>query len=139
MCCSKGKTVRIRPHHGMCLAYFEGKGYSEGFTAHMGRILNLLEQDKAALVRVVVDTDVICGECPNNQDSICKEKERVRCYDEAVLKACGLKEGQEIRFWEFAELVQEKILASGRRSEICADCQWDEICCKKESRWAKIR
>ena len=28
-------TYRIRPHHGMCLYFFEGKGYSEGFTKHM--------------------------------------------------------------------------------------------------------
>lgn len=32
----------LRPHHGMCLAYFEGKGYSEGFTAHMQSMLERL-------------------------------------------------------------------------------------------------
>ncbi len=35
----------LRPHHGMCLAYFEGKGYSEGFSAHMQEMLELFEKD----------------------------------------------------------------------------------------------
>lgn len=30
-------VIPLRPHHGMCLAYFKGEGYSNGFTAHMGR------------------------------------------------------------------------------------------------------
>ena len=29
------KNIPLRPHHGMCLAYFKGEGYSNGFSAHM--------------------------------------------------------------------------------------------------------
>ena len=36
--------IRLRPHHGMCLAYFEGKGYSDGFTGNMQHMLELLEK-----------------------------------------------------------------------------------------------
>ena len=25
------EVICLRPHHGMCLAYFRGEGYSEGF------------------------------------------------------------------------------------------------------------
>lgn len=28
-------VIPLRPHHGMCLAYFKGEGYSNGFTAHI--------------------------------------------------------------------------------------------------------
>ena len=31
--------MALRPHHGMCLAYFVGKGYSDGFTIHMEEML----------------------------------------------------------------------------------------------------
>ncbi len=41
----KGNNICLRPHHGMCLAYFEGRGYSRGFSVHMGKILELLEKD----------------------------------------------------------------------------------------------
>ena len=27
--------LKLRAHHGMCLAFFEGKGYSDTFTLHM--------------------------------------------------------------------------------------------------------
>ena len=36
--------IRLRPHHGMCLAYFEGKGYSDDFTENMQHMLELLEK-----------------------------------------------------------------------------------------------
>ena len=39
------KRIPVRPHHGMCLAYFIGKGYSEGFSAHMEKMLHILEKD----------------------------------------------------------------------------------------------
>ena len=38
---TEGKIIPLRPHHGMCLAYFKGEGYSGGFTAHMAEMLKL--------------------------------------------------------------------------------------------------
>lgn len=40
----KEKIYTLRPHHGMCLAYFEGKGYSSSFCVHMGEVLEKLER-----------------------------------------------------------------------------------------------
>ena len=34
-------VIPLRPHHGMCLAYFKGEGYSNGFTAHMAEMLKI--------------------------------------------------------------------------------------------------
>lgn len=33
----KQNSICLRPHHGMCLAYFEGRGYSREFAEHMGK------------------------------------------------------------------------------------------------------
>ena len=41
MCHSSHKNAQaipVRPHHGMCLAFFIEKGYSEGFSAHMEKM-----------------------------------------------------------------------------------------------------
>ena len=38
---TEGKIIPLRPHHGMCLAYFKGEGYSNGFTAHMAEMLKI--------------------------------------------------------------------------------------------------
>ena len=65
---TEGKIIPLRPHHGMCLAYFKGEGYSGGFTAHMAEMLKLFLSGKR--IRLHVDTDEICSACPNNQDGI---------------------------------------------------------------------
>ena len=39
------KIYRIRAHHGMCLAFFQGKGYSREFTEHMEKIKRELEKN----------------------------------------------------------------------------------------------
>ena len=33
------EPLKLRAHHGMCLAFFEGKGYSSAFTENMGKVL----------------------------------------------------------------------------------------------------
>lgn len=108
--CSKKErqTYPIRPHHGMCLAFFIGNGYSTGFTAHMQEMLELFT--KGADVCLTVKTDEICSACPNNSQGICEAAEKVKRYDNAVLAECGLKEGQKLAFPEFTEAVQKKSL-----------------------------
>ena len=122
----------LRPHHGMCFQFYEGKGYSEDFTDHMGRIIREMESDPSQMVRLKVMTDIVCENCPNNEAGECTTADKVKRYDEEVLKACGLAEGDEISFAEFTELVREKIIDAGNRIDICGDCSWDYICREKE-------
>ncbi|MGN0376150.1 MAG: DUF1284 domain-containing protein [Suilimivivens sp.] len=123
-------NYRIRAHHGMCLAFFEGKGYSSEFVKHMGEIKESLAENP--VITVVVQTDDICSFCPNNENGICTVEEKVAGYDSTVLSLCGLKPDALVNFKEFEKLVDEKILAAGRRREICGGCQWESICGKKE-------
>lgn len=118
----------------MCLAYFIGHGYSEGFAAHMGRVLASLTPETS--LELVVETDTVCGGCPNNIDGTCEKPELVAGFDREVLARCGLTEGQVLSFGTFTALVQEHILSPGRRGEICGTCQWSEICDTQPSRWA---
>lgn len=116
----------LRAHHGMCLAYFVGKGYSDGFTANMARMKALLEEN--APVRLVCGTDEICGPCPNLAADGCKDIDKVSRYDQMVLTLCGLPENTVIPYLEYAALVNDRILAPGKRPEICGDCQWTNLC-----------
>ena len=122
----------LRPHHGMCFQFYEGKGYSEDFTDHMGRIIREMEADPAQKIQLKVETDIVCENCPNNEAGVCSTADKVKRYDEEVLKACGFAEGDEISFAEFTELVRDKIIDTGIRSDICGDCSWDYICREKE-------
>lgn len=136
MCLSSNQEVQaipIRPHHGMCLAYFIGRGYSEGFSAHMEKMLGIFQQNVP--VKLVVHTDEICSRCPNNEEHLCNSRDKVEVYDREVLKTCGLSEGQVFEFLEFAKLIQERIIDTGVRESICGDCQWNNICSRTQSRW----
>lgn len=120
--------IMLRPHHGMCLAYFAGYGYSGDFTAHMRRMQETLK--KGAVVRLVVKTDAICQACPNNIDGLCEKPDLVSRYDREVLSCCGLNEETELMFADFEKLVHEKVLKPGLRQKICGNCQWNELCGK---------
>ena len=121
-----GEPLALRPHHGMCLAYFQGYGYSGPFTANLADIKRLLEA--GAAVRLTCGPDCICGPCPNLQEGTCRTAEKVNRYDRAVLAHCGLQEGQVLPYSAFAALVAERIFRTGRRETICGDCQWDHLC-----------
>ena len=122
----------LRPHHGMCFQFYEGKGYSEDFTDHMGRIIREMETDPLQKIRLKVETDIVCANCPNNMAGECSTFDKVKRYDEEVLKKCGLTCDDETSFAEFTELVRKKIIDAGIRSDICGDCSWDYICREKE-------
>ena len=128
------KPLCLRPHHGMCLCYFAGQGYSEAFTRHMAEIQAALTPGTP--VELVIGADAICAACPNNSGDVCDKQAQVAGYDEAVLSLCGLTEGDELPFGAFTGLVQEKILAAGLRPGICKSCQWNEVCASHASRWA---
>ncbi len=125
-------SIVLRPHHGMCFQFYEGKGYSEDFTDHMGRIIREMEADPEQKIRLKVEMDIVCENCPNNESGECITADKVKRYDEEVLKACVLEDGDEISFAGFTELVREQIIDAGIRSDICGDCSWDYICREKE-------
>lgn len=116
---------KIRPHHGMCIAFFQGKGYSKEFTTHMSEIIKKLQN---AMVCVSIQTDEICRKCPNNMHGICKTEDKVISYDKKVLDSCDLTDGEILTYKEFYNTVYERIISAGKREKICGDCQWNEIC-----------
>lgn len=127
----KEKTLRLRAHHGMCLAFFEGKGYSESFTKHMQEVLDGMTADP--LLELVTDGDIVCQACPNLQKGICATPEKVLRYDSQVLGLCKLQEHQQLHWSDFSKRVSEAILNPKVRESICGDCEWNSICKARES------
>lgn len=120
--------IVLRPHHGMCFQFYEGKGYSEDFTDHMGKIIKMMENAPDTMIKVNACTDEVCSSCPNNSEGICKSNEKVLRYDNNVLKACHISDGVSIRYRDFIDLVKSRIIDTGSRSKICGDCEWNDIC-----------
>lgn len=122
----------IRPHHGMCLYFFEGKGYSNTFSKHMAQVKEeLLQNNGETMIELVTQTDDICVACPHNRNGDCETYGKVNAYDVGVLAHCGLESGQRITFHELETLVKTKILQTGNGRKICGDCEWSSICHKE--------
>lgn len=120
------RLYQIRPHHGLCLCFFRGKGYSSEFVENMTRLKAALEENPR--IRLTGNADDICAECPNNLAGCCRTAEKVARYDREVLRRCGLSDGDVIPFRELEARVRQMILLSGQREEVCGDCQWNELC-----------
>lgn len=118
----------LRPHHGMCFQFYRGKGYSEEFTDHMGRIVRFLSEHPQAKIRLLSQTDCVCEHCPNNNAGLCAGPDKVSRYDAEVLKKCCLTSGDILPYSRFSDLIKKNILDKKSRSEICGDCVWNALC-----------
>lgn len=123
-------VISLRAHHGLCLRFFQGKGYSGAFVENMAQKKAMLEEN--SLVRLTDQADEICRACPNNLSGQCESAEKVWCYDREVLSRCGLTAGDVLPYRELTERVRKTILLPGHREEICGDCQWTDLCQYKE-------
>ena len=117
-------VYKIRAHHGVCLYFFQGKGYSGEFVENMSRMKAILEKNPE--ISLMDSPDDICAACPNRLTENCAEK--ASRYDREVLRRCGLSVGERLPYREFSRKVTETILRRGVRAEICGDCQWSSLC-----------
>ena len=123
------KVCNLRAHHGMCLAFFQGKGYSGDFVENMGQMKDILEDNPR--IRLMDSPDDICAACPNRLTESCAEK--ASRYDREVLRRCGLSVGDTLPYLDFSGNVIQTILRPGQQAEICGDCQWSGLCQWKEN------
>lgn len=125
-------VYQIRPHHGMCFAFFQGKGYSSAFTEHMKNMKENLRRNPEVVL--LCGADDVCACCPHNQNGTCTDavsgesSGKAEKYDRLVLACCGLSEGTKLRWKDFAASVRQNILSPGKREEICGDCAWSGLC-----------
>ena len=123
------RVYNLRAHHGMCLYFFRGKGYSGQFVENMGKMKAVLEENPA--IRLMDSPDDICAACPNKRTETCTEK--ASRYDREVLRRCGLSVGDTLSYEDFSKKVVETILRPGLRGSICGGCQWSGLCQWKET------
>lgn len=119
--------IPLRPHHGLCIQHFTGKGYSGQFVTNMTGVINTLRSVQP-LIRLVCGADAICAACPHDQGGVCEHSDKVCGYDTRCLSMCGLAENDVLPWAEFACTVRVRILDRGRLREVCAGCGWLSIC-----------
>lgn len=119
----------IRPHHLLCLQFFEGKGYSDDFVKHMTEIHEKLLNENP-VINIVSGVDDICKNCPNNEGGKCIKEISVSGNDRRTYEAIkgDVERGQT---WsELTEIVYKNIIHKGRLKQVCETCRWSDICMK---------
>ncbi|MGB0499398.1 MAG: DUF1284 domain-containing protein [Rubricella sp.] len=121
--------VRYRPHHFLCSLGYEGKGYSEAFTANMTAIVIgrlRAEGGEETVIEVTGHTDDICAPCPKRRGRLCTSQDRIKVLDRAHAHALRLKPGERLTWGQALERIREHV-QPGDLSTICAGCQWLEL------------
>lgn len=121
-------TVLLRPHHGLCIRFFEGKGYSEEFIKHMTQIISRLEENTE--ICITTGCDSVCSMCPNYDGTRCDSEERVMAFDKRVMEFAKIFDKQRLTYKELQRKIEDGIFAPGRFEQVCGDCAWGEICHK---------
>lgn len=120
--------TKIRPHHGLCIQHFIGKGYSEDFVDHMTKVIRELERDDDSLIQLVVKADTICSHCPHNQEALCISGQKVEQYDRKCLELCNLEEGKILTWKEYKDITKRNIIDVDKLEKVCINCGWIAIC-----------
>ncbi len=121
--------IKLRPHHILCIAHYEGKGYSEEFNLKMKEIIKSLETGEE--FELVFGADDLCSACPNLKNGICETEEKVNRYDRMTADLLVIGEGQ-ISTKTIFDAAKEKIYKANKFNHICSDCEWSYICRKNE-------
>lgn len=122
-------VLKLRPHHGLCVQFFRGEGYSDEFVENMTRVIEML--NRGAQVELTEGGDCLCAVCPNFIDGVCADEGKVTRYDRLVMAMCGLHYGDRMPFRELARRIRTSIIyQEDGMGRVCSDCQWARICHK---------
>lgn len=118
---------KVRPHHGICIQLFKGKGYSEEFVANMKEFIEILESNPQ--IQLFPECDELCKSCPHKLlTNECNTKNHVLKLDNNVLSHLNL-EAYQVMFWEdFKNKVKKEILDNNQLENICKGCSWLSFC-----------
>ncbi|MGB0902090.1 DUF1284 domain-containing protein [Halocynthiibacter sp.] len=119
-------TVQFRPHHFLCALGFQGKGYSDDFTANMVQIVDETLRAPGGddqQIEVVRNTDDICAPCPKRRGLRCSNQDGIDKLDKAHLRALKLEYGNTLTWGEAKDRIRKHIAPEGLQV-ICSGCQW---------------
>ncbi len=124
-------TVRLRPHHLLCLLTYVGKGYSPAFTANMTAIAGRLASGEE--IEIVEGPDDICAPLLNDTVAHCH---RSSVTDRDVRAAEDVGRLLKVPVLPGSRLLLKKpdlrrlraAYAADRLRSACGGCEWKELC-----------
>ena len=124
--------MHLRPHHLLCIQKYTGHGYDAAFTAHMTAVSLHLRNAPQTVVTLQNGADDLCKQCPHLESGVCDAEQKTGALDRAVMRTLSVQYGTSAAWYAFAQDANAKILQTNAFHEICACCQWYDLCRKTE-------
>jgi hypothetical protein len=124
-------TVRLRPHHLLCMLTFVGEGYNPAFVANYRRLAGRLSAGET--IEIVSGPDDICAPLLSDQGAHCFGTS-VAGRDAAALEDIARLLGRELEAGSaipadpalFERL--RRAFSAGVTRRACAGCEWSSLC-----------
>ena len=125
-------TIRLRPHHLLCLLTYVGKGYSAAFTANYDAIAARIGDGEDVLI--VAGPDDICApllkeeaEPHCQQDSVAERDERA-AESVAALLGPPMLAGTRLELDPAHLETMRRAFSTGQTRAACQGCEWSKLC-----------
>ncbi len=124
-------TIRLRPHHLLCLLTYSGKGYSPAFTANYDVIAGRIAKGEDILI--VEGPDDICAPLLDDSGSHCwrdsvTERDRLAASALGALLPDPIQAESMIRLGPASVRQMRSAFATNRIRTACRGCEWDDLC-----------
>ncbi len=116
--------AKLRGHHLICLNFFRGEGYSEGFIKN---IYSVIQKEK---VEIVKGADDVCIRCPYLKNNKCSSNEytdeKIMLQDKEALKLLEFRPGMIVD-WRIISDKLPRIMEEWKK-QFCLDCGYQKVC-----------
>lgn len=124
-------SIRLRPHHLLCLLTYAGKGYSAAFTANYDVIAARIAGGEA--VTLVDGPDDICAPLLGDAEPHCwrdsvVERDRLALSDVSALLGMPLAAGQSLSLTTPMLARMRRGFAETTVRTACSGCEWSDLC-----------
>lgn len=124
-------TVRLRPHHLLCLLTYAGKGYSAAFTANYDAVAARIGDGED--VAIIAGPDDICAPLLADTEPHCRrdsviERDRLALRDLGELLAAPPRLGEYVVLDPQLLRQMRGAFTAGRTRSACTGCEWHSLC-----------
>lgn len=124
-------TVRLRPHHLLCLLTYAGKGYSPAFVANYDAVAARLSAGEE--IEIVSGPDDICAPLLDETEAHCfnasvTERDRLAARDVAALLGEAVDEGAALTLDAVRLERMRDAFATHAIRAACPGCEWHDLC-----------
>ena len=124
--------VRLWGHHGICLHFLKGEGYSPELVTQLAHILKKAEA--GIDIELLSGADDVCHVCPYLQGEECRYTRyadpEIRVMDKTALDLLKLTPGEITRWPALREKIS--LIFHQWSQAFCRECDWKTACEKNE-------